>query len=144
MQYTMTTVNFWPILIATIAAFLIGAVWYSWLFAKEWAELTGATAGNGQASAGSGAKPGVWKSYVSQFVITLIQFAVLGFLIAATGTVSGGDGAFFGFIVWLGFLATHAVSGMLWDRRPLKLILIESVGSLVSLIVGGAIIGAWQ
>jgi hypothetical protein len=137
----MYTINFWPILVAAVVSFGIGALWYSpVLFGKEWMSLTKMSAADME----SAKARGMWKAYVAQFVAILVTFLVLGFLTTATNTMTSGDGAFLAFIVWLGFVATDAVSALLWERKPFKLVLISSIGTLVSLVIGGAIIGAWR
>ncbi|MEA2715202.1 MAG: hypothetical protein QOG91_230 [Candidatus Parcubacteria bacterium] len=137
----MSTVNFWPILVAAIVAFGIGALWYSpILFGREWMMLTKMTS----ADIAAAKAKGMWKSYVTQFIVSLVMFCVLTFLIVSTGTASGSDGAFLAFIVWLGFVATEAVGRLLWENKPFKLIMISGIGSLITLVIGGAIIGAWR
>jgi len=137
----MYTVNFWPILVAAIVAFAIGALWYSpILFGREWMILTKVTS----ADIAAAKARGMWKSYIAQLIVSLVMFCVLSFLIVATDTMTGSDGAFLAFIVWLGFVATESVGRFLWENKPFKLILISSIGSLITLVIGGAIIGAWR
>ena len=137
----MPSVNFWPILVAALAAFGLSALWYSpLLFGKEWT----ASHGFDEKTIASIKERGVWKLYIIQLIASIIMFIVVAFLNSATGGASASDGAFLGFLVWLGFSATQSAGELLWKSTPFKLILIESVGILVNLLVGGAIIGAWQ
>lgn len=137
----MYTINFWPILVASIVAFVISALWYSpVLFGKEWMSLTKMTEAD-MAAAKAG---GVWKYYLIQFIVTLVLFCVLAFLLASTGTTGAGNGAFIGFLTWLGFVATMHVGRIIWERKPLKLALIQGVADLVNMVIGGAIIGMWK
>ena len=136
----MYDVNFWSILVAAVVAFAIGALWYSpVLFGKEWMKLT-QTSDSDISVAKAG---GMWGSYVVHFIATLVSFAVLGFAIAATGSMNAGDGAFIGFLAWLGFVAVIGVSELLWEKKSMKLVMINTVQVLVGLVVGGMIIGAW-
>ena len=82
--------------------------------------------------------------FVIQFIMTLVCFTVLAFILVSTQTTGGGNGAFFGFLFWLGLVATEAVGGMMWEKKPFKLALIQSTATLVNLVIGGAIIGAWR
>jgi hypothetical protein len=135
----MTDINFWPILVASIVAFVVSAFWYSpILFGKEWMKLTD------MQEPDESAKKGVWKLYLGQLVVTIVMFAVLGFMITSTGSRTAGDGAFLAFLIWLGFSATTAVGGMFWQKTPLKLVLIMELANLVTWVIGGAIIGAWR
>jgi len=137
----MTNINIWAIIVASIVSFAISALWYSpVLFGKVWMTLT-----NMSASDMSEAQTrGLWKSYLVQFIFTLVSFSVLGFIIAAIGTVTASDGAFLGFVAWLGFIIPIGISSMLWERKSFKLFLINMVCTLITMSVGGAIMGAWH
>lgn len=137
----MTSVYFWPIVVSSIIAFAIGALWYSpVLFGKEWMALMKIKESDVDAAKGSG----MTKLYVGQFVMTLVQFGVLAFLMANTASQSAGDGVFMGLVVWVGFILPIGISALSWEKRPLKLVLINTLCSLVTLMVGGAILGAWR
>ena len=136
----MYTINIWPILVASAVSFGLGARWYSpILFGKEWMALAKISTADITANTSS-----MLKIYVTQAIAVIVSFLVLGFILSSTGTAGGTNGAFMAFIIWLGFSATESVGSILWERKPLKLILIQSVGTLISLVIGGAIIGAWR
>ena len=136
-----STIEFWPMLVASVISFAIGALWYSpVLFGKQWMELNKIDSSNMSADK----KKGMWKLYVAQFVCTLIMFYVLSFIIAAADMIGWSSGALTGFLVWVGFVATNALSSFIWERKPMKLVLISSVSILINLVIGGAIIGAWK
>jgi len=141
-----TAINIWPILVAAIVAFGIGALWYSpILFGREWMALSKyASTTSGAAASGAGSSSGMWWRYVIQLVSTLVLFAVMGFIVASTGSMTAGDGAFMAFLIWLGFSATSSASDLLWAQKPLKLVLIYEICTLVTWLIGGAIIGAWR
>jgi hypothetical protein len=137
----MYTINFWPILVASVVAFVISALWYSpILFGKEWMALTKMS----DADMDAAKAKGVWKYYVIQFIVTLVTFAVLAFIIVSTGVRGGSNGAFMGFLVWLGFVLTADIGRLIWENKPFKLIVIQSVANLVNLVIGGAIMGMWK
>lgn len=136
----MTSGNFWPILVASIVAMGIGALWYSpLLFGKEWMKLMNIK----EAEIAAARKRGMVKLYAGQFVMTLVTFAVLTFILVNTASRTTGDGVLMGFLVWLGFGLPSGVSALLWENKPFKLILITSLANLVTMVIGGAIIGAW-
>ena len=137
----MATVNIWAIIVASIVAFGIGALWYSpILFGKEWMSLMGMT---DKDIAGAKASS-MWGSYVIHFIFTLISFIVVAFAIATTGSIGASNGAFVGFLAWLGFVVPINASNLLWERKPFKLILINTICILVTLVIGSAIIGGWR
>ncbi len=137
----MTSVNFWPILVASVAAFAIGSLWYSpVLFGRQWMTLSGIT----DADIAASSTKGMWKFYVIQFISTLVTFSILAFIIAAVGGQTAGDGIFFAVLAWIAFPAMGSVSGILWEKKPIKLVLINTLSTLVCWIVAGAIIGSWK
>lgn len=137
----MYTINFWPILVAAIVAFGIGALWYSpILFGKEWMSLSKIT----DADMKEARTKGMWISYLVQFVMALVTFCVLGFIISTSDSISASDGAFIGFLSWLGLVLPIGVSSLLWEKKPLKLVAINTISILLNLLIGGAIIGAWR
>ena|SRR3989344_4140803 len=137
----MYTINFWPVLVAAVVSFGIGALWYSpILFGKEWMTLTKMSDSDMEAAKAKG----MWKSYVVHFIATLISFLVLAFISTTIGIANAGDGAYIAFLLWLGFVLPINVSEYLWKKAPIKLVIIDTVNVLVSLLIGGAIIGAWR
>ncbi len=138
----MYSINFWPILVSSIIAFGIGAIWYSpILFGKEWMALMKITDADvsGMKAAGT-----MWKSYLVQFIVTIVSFCVLAFAISLTGIGSAGDGAVIGFLAWLGFIVPKGIGDILWKKSTLKLFFIDNVNSLITMLIAGSIIGAWR
>jgi|SRR3989344_785967 len=136
----MENINIWSIVVAAIVAFVISAIWYSpILFGKEWMSLN-----NLSDKDVSGAKnKNVTWFYIIQFVVTLISFCVLGFALSAIGTRTVSDGALLGLLAWVGFILPIGVSTLIWEKKSIKLVLINTICTLLTLVVGGAIIGAW-
>ncbi len=136
----MNSINIWSVIVAAVVSFGIGALWYSpILFGKEWASLIGLSTKDME-----GMKQGVWKAYLVQFIVTLVSFAILAFALSATGTATASEAAFVGFLAWLGFAVPVGLSSLLWKKASFKLFLIEAICSLLTLAIGGAIIGAWN
>lgn len=137
----MYTINFWPILVAAIVTFGLSALWYSpFLFGQMWARLAKVDDNDVAETKARG----IWKLYIVQFIATLISFFVLAFIIASTSSAGTGNGIFIGFLVWLGFVVTTTLSGVLWEKYTFKLAVIDTLSVLLNLMVGGAIIGAWK
>ncbi len=137
----MTSAYIWPILVASVAAFAIGALWYSPLiFGKQWMALVKMS----DADMAAARENGVAMFYVIQFVITVVTFIVIAFLIELTGANTPGHGVFIAVLAWIGFPLTSAIGEVMWQKKPVKLAVISLLGTLVSWVIGGAIIGAWR
>ena len=134
-------INFWAILISSIVSFCLSSLWYSpFLFGNDWINLLKITDRNiSEINTSS-----IIFKYIIHFVTTILCFLILALAIAASGAKSGAEGAIIGFLGWLGFIATMSISRLLWEKDPVKLVLIDAIDSLITLTVGGAIIGAWN
>jgi hypothetical protein len=136
----MYIINIWAIIVAAIVSFAIGSLWYSpFMFGKEWMSLVKI----GQKDIDGMKMSSMWGSYIIHFLATFVTLCVLAFAITSLGTQNAVDGAFIGFFAWLGFIAPFGISELLWRKSPVKLVLIDSINVLLSLVIGGVIIAAW-
>ena len=131
----------WPsIVVAAVAAWLIGALWYSpLLFAKAWAKAHGYTPEKlaaMQATAG--------RAYAGSLVAFLVIAGVLHIFLSHLGADSLQKGAGWGFHAWLGFALPIGFTANLYSDKPLATFLIDAGYQLVYLTAMGAILGAWH
>ena len=128
-----------PVLLAALAAFLIGGLWYSpLLFAKAWVRAQGYTP---EKMAAMQAK--AWRAYAGSCVAFLVMAWVLRLFLAHLRADSASDGAVWAFHAWLGFALPIGVMSYLYTDKPFALLLIDTGYQLVYLTVMGAILGAW-
>lgn len=137
------------ILVAAIAAHVLGFLWYGPLFGKTWMKLMNVT----EKDKGKAKHEGMTKVMVGSFLTTLVMAVVLDFLISEVGYVdvtgtspflwNALGGALTGAIAWLGFLATTQMGMVFWENKPWSLYALNTIHYLVTLVVMGAIIGAW-
>jgi len=139
----MYDINIWSVLVSAIVAIVISSFWFSpALFGNIWTKLSGFSEEDMEKAKAKG-MTGMWKQYLSQIIASVVQMAVLAFFIAISGSLTAVDGAFVGFVTWLGFVLTINATDMIWLGKSAKLTLINTTNTLVGLIVGGAIIGMW-
>lgn len=132
-------INFFAVLLAAISAMILGAVWYSpLLFGKKWMKLMNKNEGELNKM-----KKSVRKAYGVTFVGAIVMAYVLAYIIGLleVGTVFAGVQT--AFWVWLGFVATTSLGGVLFEARPRDLYFINNAYHLASLILMGIIIGVW-
>lgn len=134
-------VNLWAVLVAAIASMLIGMVWYSKFgFGKIWMALAKKSGKEiREMKKGGGAS----KAYVFSFIGSLVTAFILKYFVDAGGSLTLWEGAFTGFLAWLGFAATTAISNVLFEGKPFKLYLINSGYTLASFMAMGAILATW-
>ncbi len=131
------SVNYLAVVVAAVASMIIGAIWYSpRVFGKMWMRLTGKTMDQmaGQ-SAGQG--------YLVTFIGSLVMAWVLAMFVDFTNATSISAGAFTGFWVWMGFVATVGLAGVTFGGQPWGLYVLNMGNYLVTLAVMGAILAVW-
>jgi hypothetical protein len=128
--------NLWAVLVAALIQWVLGALWYSLLFAKPWMALTGHTPGE---------KPkGAVVAMISSFVGGLILSFILAHMVIWRDAETWCRGAFIGGICWLGFIAVPLFSQYLYEKRPCKLFAINAGYWLVALISSGIVLAVWR
>lgn len=137
-------INFLAVLVSAIVMMFIGFLWHGILFGKKWAQLQKFTPEQMAAAQQSGM---AWRFIIS-FVGWLLMSFVLAHAIFFAGSymqVSGAKaGLMAGFWNWLGFVAPVTVGVVLWEGKSWKLWLLNNGYFLISLLVMGAILGAWR
>jgi hypothetical protein len=133
-------VNYLAVLVAAIVNMAIGALWYSpSLFGKRWMELVGIRPEDAERRAA-----GARRAYSWTFVASLVMAYALARILWYAKIGSLGGGAAIGLLVWLGFVATTTGANYLFENRPCRLYKINVGYPLVSLVVMGALLGAWR
>jgi Protein of unknown function (DUF1761) len=135
-------VNLWSVLVAAVAAMILGFLWYSpLLFAKPWTLAMGYDP-NDKAKMEEMRK-GAGKLYGITFIASLISAFVLGKIVEITTVNSVLYGMKIGFAVWLGFVTTVQLTATLFGRKPIKVYLIDTGYQLGCYLVMGAILAKW-
>lgn len=135
-------VNFLSILIAAVAAWMFGGIYYTSL-SRLWLTAQGKTLE--QCKAEQAAKSGVAKAapfivvFVGEFIMAWVLYGILVHLNMFTVRAGIISGAF----CWFGFvLPTIASNYAFHGRRPM-LTVIDSLAWLGALIIIGAVLGAF-
>jgi uncharacterized protein DUF1761 len=132
----MRTLNPWAILVAAIAAFILGAVWFSpALFGKAWKKANGFGANEPPKATG--------QMMLLAFVLTLVMSANLAmFLNDPKTTLAWGATA--GFLAGVGWVAMGMGIVSIFERRPWTYVAVNGGYLTVALVVMGAILGGWR
>jgi hypothetical protein len=136
----MVHVNYIAVLVAAIAVFLLGWLYYSpLLFYKPWMRARGID----PAAAMAGAKmPG------GKLVIELLRCIVLAYIIARfaalLGISSWMGAVHFGVLLWIGFPVILLIGSILWENTPVKVAAIHAGDWLVKMLVIPIIVSVWR
>lgn len=139
----MLAINFWAVIVAAVAAFVIGFLMHGPIAGKLWMRLANIVpTGNEKLS-------DMYGQMIKNFIVNIIMSIALALVILFAGTsglLSGPAvcvGLLSAFIVWIGFIATATSIDVIWMGKSAKLWLFEAGSSLITLLAMGAIIGAW-
>ncbi len=127
----MTEVTFWPILAAGIAAVVIGFIWYlPAVFGTAWARMVNMTPE--MQAAGKKKMP---LMAVGGLLSAMVVAYVMNYFGIAWGVYDWIGALELGFWCWVGFMAPALLGSVLWEQKPFKLYLINSLYWLVTLMV---------
>jgi hypothetical protein len=136
-------INLLGILVAAVSTMVVGFLWYSpMLFAKPWIREMGYDM-NDKAKMEE-MKKSAGPAYAGSFVASLVSAFMLALFLHWTRTENWQFGLLIGFHVWLGFVATVQLTGVLFMKQSMKLFAINTGYQLVCYLVMGAILGAWN
>ena len=131
----------WPaLIIAAVADWIFGAVWYG-LLGKMWVAAQGETMDsltvkNAGKSTAAKAAP-----FVVSFIAAVVMAAAISGIMVHAGFNSARQGAITGALCWLGFVLTTILVNNAYTFRSLKLTAIDAGHWLGVLIIIGAIVG---
>lgn len=128
--------NYLAVVVAAIAYFVLGGVWYGLLFNKAWMALEHATVEQMR-----GPSPAV--AYIVSFLLELLIAYSLAQLCIWRNANTPGRGASVGVLVWIGFVGPIAAMTYMFEMRPRALFAINEFYPLAGLVLMGAIIGGW-
>jgi hypothetical protein len=134
MSTAFENLNWTAIMVAALSAFIIGGIWYSALFSKQWMSANSfskdvlATRNMGLVFGGS-------------FVLIFFMALNLAMFIGKEGTSFG---AMAGFLAGFGWVALGIGVVSLFEKRPLAYVLINGGYMIVSFTIMGVILGAWK
>ncbi len=133
-------INFVAVVVTAVITMVIGGLWYSVIFGKQWMALAGIKmTEKDKAEMKKKAGP----AYLMGFVVALVSSFVLALVITLANAVTILDGVLVGVLVWFGFVATVHIGSVLWERKSWKLFFINTMYSLVTLVISGAILAVW-
>ena len=138
----MATVNYLAVVVAALAAFFLGALWYSpALFAKQWMKAHGYTEDKLKE---------MQKSAMKAYAVSVVCYLVMASVLARLNVHMNPDGStlsqgmWLGFLAWIGFAATLGLTANMFSEKPLSAYYIDAGYQLAFMLIMGAIIGAWR
>lgn len=138
----MLPIDLTSVLLAAVAAFIVGFMFHGPLFGKLWMKLADIHPTGKEKF--SDMIPQMLKNLLANIICAYV-LAMFIFTTASyynnVGNVIGGMGI--AFWAWLGFVVTSTSMDVIWMGKSKNLWLFEVVSSFVSFLVMGAIIASW-
>lgn len=126
--------NWWAILLATVASFALGWLWYGPLFGQAWL----AALGKREEELAPSPTP-----FIISFATALVTSVVLAAIMHGLGIANVAGGMALGLVAGIGFIATSMASDSAFCGWGVKLWGIQAGYRVVYSVIMGGIIGAW-
>ena len=133
---SLAGINWLAVVVATVAAFAIGGLWYSKaLFGNAWLQEVGLN----EEAVNNTNMP---KTFGGTFVLQFLAVTALAAMIGADSTWQSGLHS--GLLISVFWVATAYGTTYLFEQRSLRLFLINAGYNVVWFAIVGTVIGAWH
>ena len=137
---TFTQINWLHVLVATIAYFALGAIWYSALFQKKWIQYQGIVVNKDDPNA----RKGVGAIMFGSFILMFIACIGLAIIINRLQLTLISSGVKWGLLTGICFSATAISITYLYTKKPFGLHVIDGLYHTVGQIIAAIILCAWH
>ena len=132
------SINLVAVLAASVVCFILGWIWYSpLLFGNRWMKELGIKRPEKMTPEVKGQ---MGRSMFFGFLFTFLTSYVLAHFLTFMNLSAVSDVAQLVLWLWLGFTFPVIMTGYLWEKKTLTLVMIASGQTFVSLLVAGVII----
>lgn len=135
----LANINWLAVIIAAVAGWLVGAVWYS-VLSKQWLAAQGKTMETAKQDAAGQSLPVL---LIIVFVANLIMAVMLSGIMTHVGPFTVRSGMISGALIWFGFVVTAIATNYAFQGRKPMLTVIDGGYWLAVLLVVGGILGAF-
>jgi hypothetical protein len=140
MPFDFSRVNPLAVVVAALAAFLVGGLWYTALFGKLWVKLHGYSEEKVKQMQANMSPPRFFGGMLLSYLVLAVALALL---LTAVPEPTLGGGAAAGLLLWMataaiamtGFIASDKVIGIYW---------IDVACQFVYLVLMGIILAVWR
>lgn len=124
--------NWLAVVLAGLAYFVLGAIWYSNLmFGRQYRAALGVTEEAGTPAAGP---------LIVNLIGWLIAALAMGLIAELVGADGFADGAMLGIVIWLGFVFTHQIVNDVYQGSNMELAKINGPYNLLGFVIMGVIL----
>ena len=131
-------INYLAVVVAALAYFAIGGLWYTVLFGKAWIRASGVDPDQAQAGGGNALM------FLGTFIAYLIEATVLAAIARSTGASTVGHGIVLGLFIGAGIAAVLTWVNTTYEMRPRALFAINASNAIVGFTVMAIIVTIWD
>ena len=138
-------INLMAILVAVIANFILGFIWYTPLFGKAWGKEMGYDPNMKPES--SEMIKGMLFMVIGNFLFAWVlahNMAAWSFVPEMQESTAISNGVMAAFFTWLGFYLPGDLGATVWEKKSWKLFAINTGYHFVSLLVVALILSFWK
>ena len=133
-----SNLNWLAILAGGVAYFLLGAIWYSFIFKNAWIKSSGVNVND------PNMKKGMAQTMFSSLVLMIICSLGLALILSKVGPTSWMSGAKVGLVAGVCFSATGICISYLYEKRPWALHFINAGYNVAGCVISGIILSVWR
>ncbi|HEX8333709.1 MAG TPA: DUF1761 domain-containing protein [Segetibacter sp.] len=138
MMHLLSDINWLAVLTGSVAYFFLGAIWYSFLFQKQWIKLSAINMDD------PNMKKGVAAIMFSSFVMMFLTSIGIALLVVLIDLHHWQEGLHLGLLTGFCFACTSMAINMLYEKKPMGLFFINGGYQLVGNIIAAIIIAGWR
>jgi hypothetical protein len=132
-----SNLNWLAIIVAGLAYFALGAIWYSFLFKNAWIKSSGVNVND------PNMKKGIAQTMLASLVLMIIASIGIAVLLSKIVSTSWMSGAKAGLLVGVCFSATGICISYLYEKRPWMLHFINAGYNVAGCVIAGVILSVW-
>lgn len=129
--------NWLAIAAGGVAYFLLGAIWYSFIFKNAWVKASGVNMND------PNAKKGMAQTMLLSLVLMIVASLGIALFMSKIGAASWMSGAKTGLVAGVCFSATGISISYLYEKKPLALHMINAAYNVVGCVIAGIILAVW-
>ena len=126
------------ILVAGVAYFALGAVWYSFIFKNAWIKSSGVNVND------PNMKKGMAQTMIFSFLLMIVASIGIALFLGKVGGGGWMSGAKVGLVAGVCFSATGICISYLYEKRPLMLHIINGGYNVAGCVIAGIILAVWN
>ena len=131
------SINYTTVIIATIASFTFGFLWYGPIFGRKWSGMMGM---NREEMSQRNMVAPIIVSLVVAFLMAIVLDLAIIFSNFYLGRSGVGAALAIGLFVWIGFIVPVTIRRILWEKQSVTLWLFNETYNLLVLFVLGFIL----